>query len=337
MDLRDLAFFEVIAELGHMGRAAERLGRTQPALTKCVQRLESAVGAQLFTRTPRGMSLTRVGEVLLARAHRMRTEMEDSLREVSDFAAGSAGLVKIGTGATMAEYLLPQLCRALLLDAPNMRMELQIAMSGVLRESLRAGDLDLILGVIIATDGEEFVCEAFGFDDVVIVAAHDHPLCGQPVSLKQLADWRWVLPAPSVAMREWLDRVFEAEGLAGPQVQIETNSITTLPTLIAETELLSFTSTRNLHPGRLGTQLRRLDIETTTMRRPIGVVRRREHYLSPTATRVLQLMRDKGHAFLDEKPETELLNGISADPMDHTPVRLSHGTEPPARPTRQRR
>jgi len=39
MDLRDLAFFEVIADLGHLGRAAERLGRTQPALTKCIDRL----------------------------------------------------------------------------------------------------------------------------------------------------------------------------------------------------------------------------------------------------------------------------------------------------------
>ncbi len=44
MDLRDLAFFEVIADTGHLGRAAEKLGRTQPALTKCIQRLETSSG-----------------------------------------------------------------------------------------------------------------------------------------------------------------------------------------------------------------------------------------------------------------------------------------------------
>jgi DNA-binding transcriptional LysR family regulator len=54
MDLRDLAYFEVIADLGHMGRAADKLGRTQPALTKCIQRLEELVGADLFERTGRG-------------------------------------------------------------------------------------------------------------------------------------------------------------------------------------------------------------------------------------------------------------------------------------------
>lgn len=325
MDFRDLAYFEVIGELGHMGRAAERLGRTQPALTKCVQRLEAEVRAELFTRTSRGLSLTRVGEVLLARARRLRVEMEDSLREVSDFAAGSSGLVRLGTGATMAEYLLPQVSRALLADAPDMRMELQIGMSGVLRRALKEGDLDLVLGPIIETDAEEFAGEAFGIDEVVVIAAKDHPLCGRPVPLADLAGWRWVLPAPSVAMRQWLDRVFEAAGIAGPDVQIETNSITTLPGLIAETDLLSFTSTRNLGPDRLGSRLRRLDIDETTMRRPIGVVMRRDRYLSPTATRVLRLLRDEGRAFLDgAKP-----NGAGAAAG---PVTRSGGTS--ARPSR---
>ena len=228
--------------------------------------------------------------------------MEESLREVSEFAAGSSGLVRVGAGATMAEYLLPQVSRALVADAPDMRMELQIAMSGVLRRALRAGDLDLVLGPIIETDAEEFACETFGIDEVVVIAAREHPLCGRPVAMSELAAWRWVLPASSVAMRQWLDRVFEAAGLAGPDVQIETNSITTLPRLIAKTDLLSFTSTRNLGPDRLGVRLERLDIEATTMRRPIGVVMRRDHYLSPAATRVLRLLRDNGRAFLEEGP-----------------------------------
>src|SRR6185437_8541527 len=114
MDLRDLAYFEVIADLGHMGRAGDKLGRTQPALTKCIQRLEEIVGADLFERTGRGIKLTPVGEILLSRARRMRETMEESLREVTDFAAGAAGHVSIGCGATMGEYLLPQICRAII-------------------------------------------------------------------------------------------------------------------------------------------------------------------------------------------------------------------------------
>lgn len=48
MDFRDLKYFEAIADEGHLGRAAERLYRTQPALTKCIDRLEDELGAKLI-------------------------------------------------------------------------------------------------------------------------------------------------------------------------------------------------------------------------------------------------------------------------------------------------
>ena len=101
-------------------------------------------------------------------------------------------------------------------------------------------------------------------------------------------------------MRQWIDNVFEAQGLPAPIVRIETNSITTLPKLIADTALLSFTSTRNLHPLRLGSQLDRLMIDETTMRRPLGFVTRRDGYLSPAALRVIKLLKTKGRDFLEQ-------------------------------------
>lgn len=304
MDLRDLAFFEVIADTGHLGRAAEKLGRTQPALTKCIQRLETSVGAELFARSGRGLVLTQVGDVLLSRARLMRTAMDEALREVSEFAAGTAGHVRIGTGATMAEYLLPHVCRRLIAAAPGVTVDLQIGMSGVLRMALRESRLDLLIGPVLPSDADEFTYEAFGADEVVVVAAKGHPLCGRPLRIEDLSAWNWVLPARTVAMRQWLDTVFQAHGVAGPHVQIETNSITMLPRLIGETELLSFTSTRNLLPERLGNWVERLDIDAATLRRPLGCIHRRGSYLSPAATRVVTMLREQGADLLaDGGPE----------------------------------
>lgn len=300
MDLRDLAFFEVIADTGHLGRAADRLGRTQPALTKCIQRLEASVGAELFARSGRGLVLTQVGDVLLSRARLMRTAMDEAIREVGEFAAGTAGHVRIGTGATMAEYLLPHICRQLIAAAPGVTVDLQIGMSGVLRMALRESRLDLLIGPVLPGDAAEFSQEALGADEVVVVAAKGHPLCGRTLRIEELSAWNWVLPARTVAMRQWLDTVFQAHGVAGPHVQIETNSITMLPRLIGETELLSFTSTRNLLPERLGNWVERLDIDATTLRRPLGCIHRRDSYLSPAASRVVTLLREQGTALLAE-------------------------------------
>jgi DNA-binding transcriptional LysR family regulator len=297
VDLRDLAYFEVIAETGHMGRAAERLGRTQPALTKCVQRLESAIGSELFARTGRGIVLTKVGEVLLNRARHVRSAMDESLREVSEFAAGAAGHVRIGSGATLVEYLLPQVCGALMAKSPGVTVEILIGMNASLRSALRAGDLDLVVGPVLKGEEEEFAIETFGVDEVVVVAARGHPLCGRPLAIADLTPYRWVLPARSVSMRQWLDSVFAAHGVLGPQVQIETSSIVMLPRLIAESDLLSFTSRRNLSSGRIGTHVEPLMLETTTMRRQLGVVRRRDTYLSPATLKLAELLRDHGRLF----------------------------------------
>nr|WP_283842089.1 LysR substrate-binding domain-containing protein [Bradyrhizobium sp. KB893862 SZCCT0404] len=258
--------------------------------------------------------------------------MEESLREVTDFAAGTAGRVGIGCGATMGEYLLPQICRAIIADAPGLAIEVQIGMSGVVRAALRERILDLAIGPILPSDEQEFAHEAFGMDDVVVVAAKDHPLCGQRLTIQDLVASKWVLPARTVAMRQWLDNVFEAHGLPPPMVQIETNSITTLPKLIADTALLSFTSTRNLHPLRLGSQLDRLMIDTTTMRRPLGFVTRRDGYLSPAAQRVVGLLKAKGRDFLEQVTLPGMTDDAAAMPAivvnrterAHKRVRQSH-------------
>jgi len=293
LDLRDLAYFEVIAETGHLGRAADRLGRTQPALTKCVQRLEAAIGAELFSRTGRGIALTAVGEVLLGCARQMRSTMDASFREVKAFASGEAGHVRIGTGPTMAEYLLPQVCGGLIEVAPDITVRIFIGMDAVLRSTLRAGGLDILVTPVLVGEEREFTINVFDRDDVV-VAAHGHPLCGRPVTIHDLAPYRWVLPDRSVAMRQWLDRVFEANGILGPLVHIETNSIITLPRLIVESELLSFTSTRNLSPDRIGRYVEPLRLDLTTMRRHFGIVQRRDVFPSPAVSRVATLLLEKG-------------------------------------------
>jgi DNA-binding transcriptional LysR family regulator len=296
VDLRDLMYFETIAELGHMGRAAEQLGRTQPALSKCVQRLEDAVGAELFARTGRGITLTEVGSVLLERARQLRRTMEESVREVGEFASGAAGHVRLGTGVTMADYLLPQVCGTLIASTPGVTVEILIGMNDVLRDGLRAGSLDLVISPVLAGEEAEFEIEVFGVDEVVVVAARGHPLCGRQVEIEQLAAYRWVLPSRTVDMRRWLDSVFTAHGLLPPKVQIETNSIVMLPRLIAHSELLSFASTRNLNPDRIGRYVERLQLDTTTMRRQLGIVRSRGGYLSPAAVRLAALLRESGRS-----------------------------------------
>lgn len=297
MDLRDLTYFETIAELGHLGRAAQKLNRSQPALTKSIQRLEESFGTRLFQRDGRRIKLTPVGELLQARGKVLQQSIAQTQREVRDFASGAVGNIRVGCAATMAEYLLPKLTSALLQRTPDITLKMVIGQDDLLRESLRSGQLDMIICALI-TDDEQFESFAILKDEAVVIASKDHPIFKSRYSMTDLCGYRWVLPPVGVSSRKWLDQAFAAEHLPLPVVQIEANSIPLLPGLIERTSLLSFTARETLEFGNNMQRLREVVVKQTTMKRTIGCTVRKGGYLSPAAQAMVQMLHDSSGEFL---------------------------------------
>ena len=297
MDLRDLTYFETIAELGHLGRAAQKLNRSQPALTKSIQRLEESFGTRLFQRDGRRIKLTPVGELLQARGKVLQQSIAQTQREVRDFASGAVGNIRLGCASTMAEYLLPKLTSALLQRAPDVTLKMVIGQDDLLRESMRSGQLDMIICGLI-TDDEQFESFAILQDEAVVIASKDHPIFAARYTMADLCGYRWVLPPAGVSSRKWLDQAFSAQGLPAPVVQIEANSIPLLPGLIERTSLLSFTARQTLEFGNNMQHLREVAVAHTTMKRTIGCAVRKGGYLSPAAQAMVQMLRDSSGEFL---------------------------------------
>lgn len=290
MELRDLLYFETIAEMGHVGKAAKRLYRTQPALTSCVRRLESAFGISLFERVGRGIRLTPAGERLLAKARSLRLAANETAREMQELASGVAGHIRIGVVPTAARHLLPAVCRNFLKETPGVTLKTVIGQGSVLTAALKAGDLDLIIA-FDAKAANDFVAHEIFSDVAVVAAAASHPIHRKHATMRDLLKYHWVLAGPSAETRLWLDQAFDRCGLPRPTVQIETNLVLLLPPLIEKSELLSFISRRNLDPGRPNASLKEVPIKGTTMRRTFSVIYRNAGYLSPAARRLLSLLR----------------------------------------------
>lgn len=290
MDLRDLRYFEVIAQLEHMGRAAEQLHRTQPALTGCIRRLEQDCGSPLFERAGRGIRLTTAGRLLLKWAQRMRFDVEDARREIADIGQGLSGHVRIGIVPTAAQFLLPPVARQLLREAPEVTLRTVVALVDTLKPMLRAGEIDLMVGTEGPTEGG-FVSEVLAEDAIVVAASASHELFKSQPSLKDLCAYRWALQPPGAPTRDWLDHTFDRRRLPRPRVQVESTMLLMLPTLIAETGLLSFISRHHLEgkPGSGG--LKEIPLKEATMRRKLVVTYRESSYLSPAAARLIALLR----------------------------------------------
>ena len=127
MELRDIEYFAVLAEHGHLGRAAEALGLSISALSKSLGRLEKAMQAKLFRRTPKGVELTMEGAALLPRVQGLRLSLADVVREIGDLSKGRSGRLHIGAHPGVFPDLLGIACGALLKDAPKVALVVTIA------------------------------------------------------------------------------------------------------------------------------------------------------------------------------------------------------------------
>jgi DNA-binding transcriptional LysR family regulator len=301
MELRDIEYFAVIADHGNLARAAEALGLSQPALSKSLRRLESAVDAKLVRRTPKGVELTSEGVALHSRVRQLRLSLIDVTREISDLSHGREGHLRIGLGTGIAEYLLEGALRKLLSDAPKLALRIAVEANDTLMLALRKGDLDLVVSGIPAIESADLVQEHLYDDEFVVYASLDHPLVQRKsVTIADLAQARWAAPAANTLSWQYLRRAFEERGLAAPPFTIEANSTPLRLLAVACSDLLGFGSQHLVQQFAAELRLIALAVEGMSWRRRVGLSYRKTDYVSPALRRVIDMLkstsRDLAHS-----------------------------------------
>ncbi|MGZ9003457.1 MAG: LysR family transcriptional regulator [Burkholderiales bacterium] len=303
MELRDIEYFSVIAEHRNLGRAAEALGLSQPALSMSLRRLEKSMQAKLVRRTPNGVELTAVGSALLLRVHPLRLSMSDVAREAADLSQGRAGHVRVGAAPEFAEYLLPLAFRELFGRAPKVTVNVTVAAPDVLRPALRKGDLDVIVTGVAGAPYEGLLHVPLFEDEFVVVSSAAHRLAGQTrVTIPDLAGERWAAAAPGILAWKWLNQMFKNHGLPAPELAMESTSAWVRLLTIASSELLGFSSKRFLQQVASHISLAVLHVPESTWARRIGVSVRQEAYLPPAATRLTEIFKKIAARIAAENP-----------------------------------
>ncbi|MBU9843892.1 LysR family transcriptional regulator [Rahnella ecdela] len=288
MELKDLRYLLAIRDTGHLGRAAISLGITQPALTKCIQRLEKIYSAKLLLKAGRGIYLTEAGLLLCDRAQKIVHALEVTQRDMSSLADGNAGYIRLGAAASAAEFMLPKLTGQLLHAAPSVQLEIKVGLNDLLQSALREKQLDIILG-FLPENGEEFIAIPLLDDPVVLVASKDHPLAGIHPTAEQLNQYSWLLPSRGVATRQWLEHRLLGAGYPLPRVQIEANTLASLRMVIAETHLLSFLSRRVLKEQQSAVALVEIPLPLLVMPRTFGLQFHSWSELTPAARKLASI------------------------------------------------
>jgi LysR family transcriptional regulator, hydrogen peroxide-inducible genes activator len=142
--LRQLEYFEALAETLHFGRAAALVGVTQPALSAQISELEERLGRRLLDRGPKSVSLTDYGVALRPRIERLLAEAR-ALEEPVEADGPMRGRFRLGVIPTVAPYLLPTLLAELRLRHPHLSLELRETVTATLVDELLAGRLDAMI------------------------------------------------------------------------------------------------------------------------------------------------------------------------------------------------
>lgn len=303
MELRDIEYFAVVAEHGHLGRAAEALGLSISALSKSLRRLEKAMQAKLFRRTPKGVELTTEGAALLPRVRGLRLSLADVAREIADLSQGRTGHLRVGAHPGVFPDLLGLACGAVLKEAPKVALALTIAGNDELLPALRNGELDLIVNAMPGRPYEDLVQEHVYDDEFVVYASARHRLAGKKgVALADIAQERWILWAPNAPSWQRLHRVFEDNDLPPVRIAMVASDMSLRLSAVAHSDLLGITLRRVIQQAAPGYRLVVLPVKELTWRLATAVSYRKDAYLSPAARRFIQILKTTAGEVSAEKP-----------------------------------
>jgi DNA-binding transcriptional LysR family regulator len=232
MEFRQLEMFVALVEAGSVQRAAERVFRTQPAVSMAIRKLEEELGAPLFNRSDRNPAPTEVGRLLYDYATRLLSARDEAIVAIDGFARAERGHLRIGASESISHHLLPDVLSAFHDAHPGLTLEIACRSSRLLARDLLERRLDVAL-LASAPEEEGVEAECLMRDDLVLIVAPDHRLAGRnDVRIADLADEPVIVEGLATPVGRAVTAAFEREGTP-LQIGIESTTIETIKRVVA--------------------------------------------------------------------------------------------------------
>jgi DNA-binding transcriptional LysR family regulator len=290
MKLQDLRVFMTVMQLGSMGKAAQSLNVTQPAVSKAIADLEHALGVRLFDRHRQGIEATEYSRALLDCGMTIFDELRQGVKNIEFLADPTTGEVRIGNTliGTVAGFVAGIIDR---LSRRYPRMVFHVAPGGqdTLRRELNERRVDLVI-----TRGGNFKDEKFSFetlydDPFVVVAGVQNPLARRRrIELAELVNEPWALVTPETRLGGAVMEAFRASGLDCPRATLVGDYAEVRLSLVAAGRFLTIAPSSMLRFPTKRPELKVLPVELPLAIGPVGIVTLKNRTLNPVAKLFIQ-------------------------------------------------
>jgi len=270
-DLADLRGFLAVADLGSFRAAAQTLHLSQSAVSRRVDKLEAALGVNLFVRTTRRVELTTIGRTFVHKARAVMNELENALLGIGDFAERISGEVTVACVPSAVGYFLPSVIREFHRLHPRIRVRLIDESSADILLAVANGEADLGL-TYIGTQEPDIEFEPLLDDPFVLACPLDHPLAKRRrITWAELAQHDYVSLAQGSGNRFLLDQAL-AQIERKPEWFCEVRHVPALVSLVESGLGIGVVPRLAMPPrGRLVS----IPLDGPTVSRTIGIIRRR--------------------------------------------------------------
>ena len=232
MDIYQLKTFVAVAREGSITRASERVHLSQPAVSAHIKAIEDALGLSLFERTARGMSLTREGERLLAKAEQTLAAHHELMDEATRIKGRLTGKLRLGAGSNSNHEAVGRLLTGLSERCPEVEVVLKHGTSVEILTGIRNGALDAgFYNEAGEPDPEIFTLEVSRFA-TYLAAPPGLVAASEPLDWRALADSAWIYPAASACCGRTAENLFK-ENRIRPKRTISVDREDVTRTLIA--------------------------------------------------------------------------------------------------------
>ena len=290
MDLLQLEHFLAVVEERTFTRAAERVCRTQPAVSQSIKKLEEEVGTALFARDVHEVSLTEAGRVLADYARRMVGLRNEAMRQVTELQTLKAGTLSIAAHEAAAVYLLPAALRTYVQRFPDIKV-------GVYRSRLeeiprQVMDREVDLGFVKEAPAfHELQSVEVDSDEMICIASPGHPLASRHVvTVKDVSSEHFVLHHLCSATADKILRLFEQHSTRC-RVVAELWSFENIKQFVTEEVGLAIVPGITVRQELKNGTLIRLPLRELAMPRKTLMIYRDQGYLSEPARELIRIVR----------------------------------------------
>ena len=280
-DLQDLYAFLALSEHGSFRYAAEAICISQSALSRRIEKLESALGVKLFERTTRRVTLTQTGRTFVPRAQHLLSEFEDALEGISDRAIFGNGLVTVACVPSAANYFMPQVIRQFRRRFPKARIKVMDTSAGNVYTAVQNRQADFGLSFLSEIESD-LVFTPLVHERYLAICRRDDPLAQRRhISWSEFfnRDYIW-LDKPS-GNRHLLDSALSEIGPRRTAV-CETRHVTTLLGMVDAGLGIAAVPAMAI-PAYAHTALASIPLVAPEVKRQVGLIKKAGRELPPLA------------------------------------------------------